>query len=250
MHWCLGMYASGSTWLFNVAMRIGTILAPEKPPIGRYITSIGELDQDQAAIDRIIVKTHDLDDASADALRDLASSLLISIRDPRDCVSSLLLYQRYPFGVALKAVESSARCCARFAAEPHTLLLRYEDGFTDEPATLDRIAVTFNGDLAEEDRADIFAANSRASIEARIAMLETLPTAIHDARTGDIVDPATQWHRHHGGRSGEVGRWRHLLTLAEAATVEQRLGDWMRRFGYAPEVAPYIRAESSQQLRL
>ncbi len=111
MHWCLGMYASGSTWLFNVAMRIGAILAPETPPIGRYITHIGDLDQDQAATDRIIVKTHDLDDASADALRRLASSLLISIRDPRDCISSLLLYQRYPFRLALKAVEASARCC-------------------------------------------------------------------------------------------------------------------------------------------
>ncbi len=110
--------------------------------------------------------------------------------------------------------------------------------------------MTFNGHLAKEDRADIFAANSRASVEARIATLETLPTAIRDARTGDIVDPSTQWHRYHAGRSGEVGRWRHLLTLAEVAMIEQSLGDWMHRFGYAPEVAPYIRAASSQPLRL
>lgn len=250
MHWCLGMYASGSTWLFNVALHIGAVLAPEAPPVGRYITDIGELDLDQHAIDCVVIKTHDVGDASAEALCRLASSLLISVRDPRDCVSSLLLYQRYPFEIALKAIEESARCCARFATDPRALLLRYEDGFTDEPSTLDRIAATFNGHLPEGDRAHIFAANSRASVEARIAMLDTLPTAIHDARTGDIVDPATQWHRHHAKRSGEVGRWRHLLTLADIAMIEQRLGDWMRRFGYAPEVAPHIRADRSEPLRL
>ena len=250
MHWCLGMYASGSTWLFNVAMHIAATLAPEKPPIGRYITDISELAPDQAAIDRVVVKTHYVDNASAEALCRLASSLLISIRDPRDCISSLMLYQHYPLELALQAVEASALCCGRFAIGPRTLLLRYENGFTGEPGTLDRVAVMLNGRLTNEDRVNIFAANSRTSVEARIAGLDTLPTAIHDAATGDIVDPATQWHRHHANRSGEVGRWRHLLTLADVAIIEQRLGDWMHRFGYAPEVAPYTRADSSQVLRL
>src|ERR1700722_531188 len=250
MHWCLGMYASGSTWVFNVAMHIGAVLAPEKPPNGRYITDASELDLDRSAVDDVIVKTHNVDNASAQTLRRLAASLLISIRDPRDCVSSLLLYQRYPFELALQAVEGSARCCALFAAGPRTLLLRYEDGFTDQPATLDRIAATLGGHLREADRTEIFAANSRTSVEGRIATLHTLPTAIHDTCSGDIVDPATQWHRHHANRSGEVGRWRHLLTLAEVAMVEHRLGDWMRWFGYPPEVAPYIRTDGSQPLRL
>ncbi len=155
MHWCLGMYASGSTWLFNVALQVGASLTPARPPIGRYITNAGELGLDQDVIERAIVKTHDVDDPSAETLRRLASSLLISIRDPRDCVSSLLLYQRYPFELALKAVEDSAQCCARFVAEPHTVLLRYEDGFTDQPSTLDRVAASFNDHLPEEERARI-----------------------------------------------------------------------------------------------
>ena len=250
MHWCLGMYASGSTWLFNVALQVGASLTPASPPVGRYITNAGELDLDQGAIERAIVKTHDVDDATAETLCRLASTLLISIRDPRDCVSSLVLYQRYPFELALKAIEDSARCCGRFTAEPQSLVLRYEDDFTNNPSTLDQIASSFGGHLPEEDRARIFAGNSRFGIESRIAALDTLPTAIHDARTGDVVDPATQWHRHHARRSGEVGRWRHMLTLADIARVEHRLGDWMRRFGYAPEVAPYTRAVGSQPVSL
>jgi hypothetical protein len=250
MHWCLGMYASGSTWLFNVAMNIGAILMPEHPPVGRYITDMSELAPDEGAIGHVIVKTHDIDDTSAEALCRQSSSVLISIRDPRDCVSSLLLYQRYPLEAALKAVEASARCCAQFAGAPRALLLRYEDGFTEQPGTLDRIAATFAGHLSDAERARIFAANSRANVEARIATLGTLATAIHDRASGDIIDPATQWHRHHANRSGEVGRWRHLLTLADIAMIEQRFGDWMHRFGYAPEVAPHIRAAYSQPLRL
>lgn len=250
MHWCLGMYASGSTWVFNVAVRIGAALTPGMPPVGRYIASFKELDTDPSVINHSVIKTHDIDDASAEQVGRLASSLLISIRDPRDCVTSLMLYQGYPLAQAVGATDASARLCARFATDPRTLLLRYEDRFIGEPTTLDRIAATFGGGLSDADRTRILSEHSRSAVEARIAALASLPAAIHDARTGDIVDPATQWHRHHANRSGEVGRWRHLLTLADAVIVEQRLGNWMHQFGYTAEVAPHIRAVGMQPVRL
>jgi hypothetical protein len=241
MLWCLGMYASGSTWLFNAAMMIGAAVAPARPVVGRYIDSADALGLlgDQAGL--VVIKTHDVEEAAVRILSGRADSILVSIRDPRDSVTSLMIYQRYGLVPALETTERSARACARFAADPRAVLLRYEAGFIDEAATLDRIAKSLGGTLSVADRTRIFAATRREAIEAHIAKLPELPTALHDAASGDIVDTATQWHTHHANRSGEIGRWRHLLTLADVAIIEQRLEDWMAAFGYQAEVAPYTR---------
>lgn len=241
MLWCLGMYASGSTWLFNAAMMIGAAVAPASPLVGRYVDSADGLDSLNNQAGLAVIKTHDVEEAAVGILGGRADSILISIRDPRDCVTSLMIYQRYGFVRALETTERSARACSRFVTDPRAALLRYETGFIDEPATLDQIATALGGTLGVADRARIFADTRREAIEAHIAKLPELPTALRDSASGDVVDTVTQWHTHHANRSGEVGRWRHLLTLADVAIIEQRLGDWMAAFAYPAEVAPYTR---------
>jgi hypothetical protein len=65
-----------------------------------------------------------------------------------------------------------------------------------------------------------------------------MPGTLRDPRSGDMLDPETQWHRHHAGRAGEVGGWRRILSPAQATTVERRMADWMAASGYAAEPAP------------
>jgi hypothetical protein len=242
MIWCLGVYASGSTWVFNAVIKVATAVVPSRPVAARFVTCRQELDFLDDPVCLPVVKSHDTDEAAAIELARRADVVLLSIRDPRDCVTSLMLYQRYRFPAALEAVERTARYCARFSADPRVIVLRYEDRFIDDPATLDRIALICGGRLADADRMRIFAETRRPAIEAHIAMLSRSETAIRDPASGDLVDLATQWHTHHAGRSGEIGRWRHLLTLAEVAATEHRLQAWMADFGYPPEVAPLTQA--------
>lgn len=250
MLWCLGMYASGSTWLFNAATSVGRAVAPASSVVGRYVDSADGLAFLNDRPGLAIVKTHDVDEAAGGILDRLADSILISIRDPRDCVTSLMLYQRHDIGHALDTTERSARACMAFAADPRATLLRYESGFIDDPATLDHIATSLGGTLNAAERARIFGDTRRPAIEAHIAKLATLPTSVLDPRSRDIVDTATQWHSHHANRSGEIGRWRHLLTPADIAIIEQRLGDWMAAFGYRAEVAPLTRTVGANPLTL
>ena len=49
------------------------------------------------------------------------------------------------------------------------------------------------------------------AIEAFIARLEDLPATLRHV-SGDVFDTVSQWHKHHAGRSGEIGRWRRRLT--------------------------------------
>lgn len=239
MLWCLGMYASGSTWVFNAALKIAAIVAPAKPAIGRFVVAHHELDLLQDSTHLAIIKSHDTDEAAATELARLADGVLLSIRDPRDCVTSLMLYQRYRFADALASVERTARYCARFVAHPKVSVLRYESGFIDDIATLDLIARSLGGELTSADRLQIFAETRRPAIEAFIARLDALPTALRHEASGDVVDTATQWHTHHADRTGEVGRWRSMLTAQQIAAIEQRMQDWMAAFGYPAEVAPY-----------
>jgi hypothetical protein len=240
MHWCLGIRGSGSTWVFNAVRTVALALTPDRPVLGSYIVTHADLSApDGPTLESnehlVIVKSHETDEAAATELGEHAQAVWISIRDPRDCVASLLQYHGLAFDTALRDVERDARFCARFTTHPGARVLRYEAGFIDDPATLDLFAADFGGVLAAADRARIFAASRRSEIEAFIEQLDQLPTTVWPS-PGNAVDTVTQWHNHHANRTGEIGRWRHTLTQLQAATVELRLGDWMSAFGYQAEL--------------
>jgi hypothetical protein len=240
MIWCLGMYASASTWVYNVALKVADH-SDGPPPLGRYVTGAGELAG--LPLDRLpVLKTHDVDPAGTALLDAKARAILLSVRDPRDAVASLMLYMRHPFAQALQRIEVSARYLARWRTDPRTLLLRYEDGFAERAETVASVAARMDRSLPAQAVAAIQAQMSRAAIEAFVGTIASLPTALRDPATGNVVDTITQWHSHHAGRTGEVGRWRRLLKPAQAAAIETRLGDWMAAFGYPPSAAvPKVR---------
>jgi hypothetical protein len=232
MHWCLGMYASGSTWLYNAVRMVGATLFPEAPIVGGFLTQADEIPADPGDRQLAIVKTHDTAEAAALQLGQQSKVIWLSIRDPRDCVTSLMKYQLYDFDEALDMVAATALFCQRFVGQAQTSLLRYENGFCDDPVTLDRIAGGFGKVLSAEQRGSIHQALRRSSIEHHIRQMDALPTALQLEGPEHIVDTATQWHTHHANRTGEVGRWRHMLTAPQTETVEHRLGDWMVAFDY------------------
>jgi hypothetical protein len=224
------MYASGSTWLFNTTREVASALGRPKVA-GSYAESMAVLNRLPAnALN--VVKTHDLPRAEAAFMTGRATHIFVSIRDPRDAVVSLMQHMGHKFGQALAKVERSAAFCGHFADDARTELFSLDQGFTEDMATFDRLAAALGGGLAPATREDLFAGSRRSAIEAKIAGLDSLPTAARDLRSGDVVDTDTQWHRHHAGRTGELGRWRKLLPDNAARHVEQRMGDWMRRFGY------------------
>jgi hypothetical protein len=227
------MYASGSTWLYNAARDTARIVLPEREIAGTYAERIEELRRLRPEALNI-VKTHDLGRAETQFLTANATRILITVRDPRDAVTSLMQHMHHPFAKALERVERSGAFCGALAADPRAEILSYDAGFTDDPATFDRLAAALGGTLNDSQRATLHAASRREVIEAKIARIEALPTMARDAKSGDVVDLDTQWHRHHMGRTGEVGRWRRMLPPDAVRTVERRLAGFMEQFSYLP----------------
>jgi hypothetical protein len=233
IQWCLGMYSSGSTWMFNAIRAVGNTLFPGKPHIGVYAESTDQLPPGWPESDRLIIKSHHTDATATALVSQHADRIWISVRDPRDAVASAMTYMLPDFASALEAVTRSALHAERFIRDPRSVLLRYEDGFIDDPTTLDRFASAFSRTLTPQDRDRLFQQTRRTAIEAMIQEFDPNET-VDDGFPGHRVHMETQWHTHHLNRTGEVGRWRHTLDATQVKDIERRLGPWMERFGYHP----------------
>ncbi len=229
------MEGSASTWLFNAVLQVAGAMVPGLPPaVGCYAARAEDI-AGLLAPDRLtVIKSHAVGPAAAAVSGVRSRAVFVSLRDPRDCVVSLMLYQARAFASALEAVERSAQACADAVADRMAVVLRYETGFPDQPETLDAIAAALGGTLAPAAREAIFARTRRESIEAEIARFP-VRADVYRHPNGDLVDLVTQWHRHHAGRSGQIGRWRHFLDIAQASWIEARFEDWMDRFDYVTE---------------
>ena len=109
MFWCAGMYASGSTWAYNLMRGIAASLWSDRAVQGRFVNTLQDMQGLDDAAPVHVVKSHDLEPAVAAAMQELATRIVVTIRDPRDAVTSLMLYQRYPFPLGLKTIAASAR---------------------------------------------------------------------------------------------------------------------------------------------
>jgi hypothetical protein len=225
--WGLGMYASGSTWLFNVLLRLAETLAPALPRESRFVSRMSDVGDLLVGRKLLLVKSHEVDEPAEAALSAAAVLVVVSIRDPLDVVASVMQYQQRDFSEALDLTEKSALLCARLAGDKRAVLLRYEAGFADDPAALDRLAAQLGGVLQTADRSRIFAATRRREVERYIAAMPRKPGVLIHKESGDLLDPETHWHSHHANRTGEVGRWKRTLSAAQVAEVQTRLGEWL-----------------------
>jgi hypothetical protein len=243
MFWCLGMFSSASTWTFNLVREIAASLVPDRPPVAIFLDVADPFPRlDEAR--PLIVKTHGT--VIAHELGRRAEAIVVTIRDPRDAIVSLMRHNGVPFEIALRMTEVSALTCTPFMAHRRSVLLRFEDRFFDDPRTVDRVASLLPGVLRAGESTRIFDALRRDVVDAFIADLDGLPTAVsqfHDL-TGqrDTYDAVSGWHKHHAGRTGEVGGWRRHLSDVQVRTIERRMRPWMERVGYdsiGSREAPY-----------
>jgi hypothetical protein len=224
--WCIGLYASASTWAFN-AVRL--IHEATRIPARTYFFSgpsnLAPLDQPVTHI----VKSHEISDpATVNELGRRASKIIITVRDPRDAVASLLRYHNHNFESALNHVDQTLRLCVRFAPDPRAKLYYYEQKFFENPATPANIATHLGLNPAPAACAQIFEALKRENVEKHIARMPTLPGILQDRISGDRLDPQTHWHTHHAGRTGNIGGWRNHLEAAQAQAIAARLRDVFR----------------------
>lgn len=232
---CAGQYGSASTWLYNA---VHALAEAEWGPVHRqFADTPDQLPRAVEAAAPLLLKTH----APTRGLRWLAARArgraILSIRDPRDAVASLMARFRFDYALCRDRVEQSCQALPLLPDAIPCLLLRYEDAFSQDPATLARIARFLGLKPTARHRRQVFDALTPEAVRTRIATLVE-SGALGPNPTAHSHDGVTHWHPGHVG-DGLPGKFTTVLTEGQVADIARRAAGFAQAFGYAmPPPAP------------
>ena len=231
----LGVYGSASTWVFNVLRELSIAHHGADRVHAIFSDSTQSVLGDPRARDRHLVwKLHRADESWPVLAALSQARVVLTIRDPRDAIVSIM--QRFGVGLAAACADVvvSLQRVAEGSAAGHPGL-RYEDGFFARPETIGALAGYFGWTVDDAAQARIFERYTTERVREFGMQLDTLPAG-RLRRIGDwtCFDAVTQIHRRHIGDQ-RVGKWRQHFDAAEQAAINRRLAPYLRAFHYELE---------------
>lgn len=216
---CLGMPGSASTWVFNVVRDL--VAAVAGPVQGFEATSLAAVEAAvQGGPASFVIRAHNATPALLALVRAAGGHVVVTTRDPRDCVASLVT--RLGGGAADWAMDvaRSLASVGMVLGWPGQRALAFEDAITRDPETGPVLAAQLGLRLDPAEARRIAAAWSLGKVRARIAAA----AALRGSTVADFgSDPATGFNSSHLG-DGRVGKWADALAPAEAAAVDRAFG--------------------------
>ena len=226
-----GLYGSASTWAFN-AIRLLLEAAPGAAPVhGGFADQLAELPEPQATPGSVVIKTHRPDRAMRLFARATAAPVVLTVRDPRDAIVSMMQRFGVSFADQRPHIVASAHLVVALASQRPRLVLRYEDGFSRSEETVRRIAGFLGLRVPPERIGEIAASLMPDRVAADLAGMAKAG-AFGETPDPLAADPVTQWHHGHVG-DGRSGKWREVLRAEDAAGLCAELEFFCRGFGYA-----------------
>ena len=229
----IGLHSSASTWVYNTVREL-MIACYGGEQIGAiFAESVEEMIADRSLAGRHVVwKTHH-GGPHWEVFAWLSRAIVVlSVRDPRDASVSLM----HRFAVETKpAMLAIGQDCRRAmqCADAGYPLLRYEDGFFDDPATVGTLARLIGAEASPEAQARVFERYRTEAVRAFADNLAALPAErVSGSVGGSQFDRVTQIHRTHIG-NGSIGKWREYLSPAQQRAATDYFAPFLTRFGYA-----------------
>ncbi len=221
-----GVYRSASTWAANV---IAELLRLAGPASLLYADSAAGIATEIGAAPRWVVKMHQPDPSMLLLAHLSKLPVVMTVRDPGDCVVSLMEQFHEPFERAALGIASSARLMLAMLDVCEPLILRYETEARDAAAVA-RIAAFL--DITVDD-AQAAAIAATLDVPAVGAFIDDLMTTGYFGDTPQIAKfhRETHWHPRHLG-SGASGRRGEVLGAEQIAAVDGATQAYRRVFGY------------------
>jgi hypothetical protein len=240
---CAGRYGSGSTWAFNAATKV-LCTRPSYRVVSLYADRLEA--EVRAAIDgsdSFVLKTH-LPDGCVRALGGVGTGVatIVTTRDPRDAVASMMMRFRRDFAAALDHVRLSADHIVQLAKLHRPLVLPYEAGFIGSRG-LTAIAGLLGVSLPEDTAHRIACELSAPAVARHVSELLARGVFTGINPTGEW-ETGTHWHPFHVG-DGRIGKFRDLLSADEIRCVLAQTEPFCLAFGYGGIASSPTRSESS-----
>jgi hypothetical protein len=246
---CAGVHSSGSTWLFNaVADLLRSTVTNVPSSLDRPVTS----DMAEAGVAQLfaesvdafpefaefpqylVVKTHVAENSLLFLARFAAGPILISVREPRDAVASLMVRFDMPFEDALADVVGAAKRSIALLQISTPLVLRYEDRFFERKETVAKLADFLGITVSRATILRIWRSLSPESVMSKIGQLFEQGMFGLEANP-NWYDPTTHWHPRHIGQ-GKIGIFHDVLSARQQALVVLSTQEFCHKFGYPTEL--------------
>jgi ADP-heptose:LPS heptosyltransferase/GR25 family glycosyltransferase involved in LPS biosynthesis/glycosyltransferase involved in cell wall biosynthesis len=222
---CCGLQSSGSTWLYNVVREI-CLQSGQK--FASMYSDTANLPYDRLLDGFLIVKSHNPDASIINLMREYDISGVVTVRDPRDSVVSVMQRFGYSFEDAATFVEASSIFLSSLSAEISLQVFKYENGFVESTETICAITALLGLQLSAEEIASIMATLGPDGVKAKIGELLDAG-AIQEGQL--VWDLDTAWHANHVG-DRKIGKYAEMLNDDQQATVMERTISFRSRFGY------------------
>jgi hypothetical protein len=233
---CLGLKSSGSTWLYNVviqlmAERARLSRAPKPRTEAFYADNFAMIPAGADRAAHLVIKCHEPSDAIMFLTRFAQGRILLTVREPRDAVASLMKRFRHAFEPSTADMKRQSARITELARIDRMSIFRYEDGFHEHPATIDEMASLLGFSISGAARERIFRSLTREAVRKKISALKKRG-GFGRTPNADSFDPATHWHPGHVG-DARIGKFETILSAEQQRKVLAATRDYCRMFGYA-----------------
>ncbi len=220
---CNGMPRSGSTWSFNVCLKLLRMADPRARICAQFTHAPGDLiDTLEPQCDHLVLKSHGLDCLSMAMSCSGAAKVVYTHRDPYDAVASLMQMFQYTFEQAAEAIERALALYEFHRGHGQALIVPYR-ALREKPRQTIRA-------ISRYLRLDISAAAAdRVSAETSFAAMKAMADQIGEGdsgflvrRAGDVYDSRTHLHRNHV-RHGGTGYGRRMLSIRQQRSITKML---------------------------
>lgn len=223
-----GVQGSASTWAYNVCRELFLLQNPSV--IVLYSDSGAELAEQLSRVEHAaVVKMHQPDDDIIAAIHADQVPAIVTVRDPRDSIVSLMERFGYSFERSLGHVIASTSQIAKIQSGVG-LRFQYESGFFNHAQSVAEIAEVLRIPASAEQCEEIFSRYSSESVRAFVKDFESLPEERKVTKNGSTWDANTMIHRTHIG-DGAVGKWKERLSPSEQNALAP-LSGVIRTWGY------------------
>lgn len=229
----MGLLSSASTWVSNIVRKLMAEYTDKQLLIG-FADSLTTFPNYNGQSDvNLLMKVHspakDLVILSATN----ASRTILTLRDPRDCIASLMQRFSRSFEQAYADTAISLAHLDSVSIE-HALLLRYEDRFFEKTETIVEIAKFLGLRCTPEFAAQLAEQFSVEAVKKLTDNIPNMPAKTIRQRVDSIVHKSTGFHSNHITDT-RSGKFRELLTPQQIHHIDATLGPSFARFGYVSE---------------
>lgn len=237
----IGPLSSASTWVGNIVAQIVQRGDPGREYIRSYADSLALLKRmPQTNRCNITMKSHHPGKELGLLAKSGAAKVIMTMRDPRDCVASLMQRFERPFDQSCRDIESSLAHIDEIWSSD-VLRLRYESRFMDKVETIEQIATYLDVPLGRELIQNLHKRFSFSEVKKYIETIPSLPASERNLDGGNISDRRTGFFANHM-TDGLTGKYARVLDETQKCVVNDRFGYYLARFGYAAATEGNLRA--------